>query len=148
MSLKAQLTEAMKDAMRAREKDRLGAIRLILADIKRIEVDERIEVDDTRVLAILDKMCKQRKDSITQFAAAGRDDLVAQEQLELSVIGEFMPAQLSDAEVADIISASLKELGISSMKDMGKAMAALKEKLQGRADMAQVSKQLKSLLSA
>ncbi|MBK8970768.1 MAG: GatB/YqeY domain-containing protein [Hahellaceae bacterium] len=148
MSLKAQLTEAMKDAMRAREKDRLGAIRLILADIKRIEVDERIEVDDTRVLAILDKMCKQRKDSITQFAAAGRDDLVAQEQLELSVIGEFMPAQLSDAEVADIISVSLKELGISSMKDMGKAMAALKEKLQGRADMAQVSKQLKSLLSA
>lgn len=148
MSLKAQLTEAMKDAMRAREKDRLGAIRLILADIKRIEVDERIEVDDTRVLAILDKMCKQRKDSITQFAAAGRDDLVAQEQLELSVIGEFMPAQLSDAEVADIISVSLKELGISSTKDMGKAMAALKEKLQGRADMAQVSKQLKSLLSA
>lgn len=148
MSLKAQLTEAMKDAMRAREKDRLGAIRLILADIKRIEVDERIEVDDTRVLAILDKMCKQRKDSITQFAAAGRDDLVAQEQLELSVIGEFMPAQLSEAEVADIISVSLKELGISSMKDMGKAMAALKEKLQGRADMAQVSKQLKSLLSA
>lgn len=148
MSLKAQVTEAMKDAMRAREKDRLGAIRLILAEIKRIEVDERIEVDDVRVLAILDKMCKQRKDSITQFAAAGRDDLVAQEQLELSVIGEFMPEQLSEAEVADIISASLKELGISSMKDMGKAMAALKEKLQGRADMAQVSKQLKSLLSA
>jgi uncharacterized protein YqeY len=146
MSLKTRLTEAMKDAMRARAKERLGAIRLILADIKRVEVDERIEVDDTRVLAILDKMTKQRKDSASQFAAAGRADLVAQEELELAVISEFMPAPLSETEVTEIIKAALSELGVSNLKDMGKVMAALKPKLQGRADMTLVSKQLKSLL--
>ncbi len=146
MSLKHQITEAMKDAMRARDKGRLGAIRLILADIKRVEVDERIEVDDTRVLAILDKMTKQRKDSITQFAAAGRTDLVDQEELELAVISGFMPAPLSASEITAVIESTLVELGTRSAKDMGRIMATLKPRLQGRADMSQVSRELKGLL--
>ena len=126
MSLKSQITDAMKAAMRAKDKARLSAIRLILADIKRIEVDERIEVDDQRVLGILDKMRKQRKDSIDQFSAAGRDDLVAIEQGELDVIAEFLPSALSNGEIEAIIQQAVEATGAGSMKDMGKVMAMVK----------------------
>lgn len=145
-TLKYRITEAMKDAMRAREKQRLGAIRLILADIKRIEVDERIEVDDTRVLVILDKMNKQRRDSIAQFDAAGRDDLSAQEHAELAVIAEFLPAALSEQELDKLIAEAITESQAESMRDMGKVMGLLKPQLQGRADIAAVSQQVKARL--
>lgn len=147
MSLKNQITDAMKNAMRKKEKARLGAIRLILADIKRIEVDERTEVDDQRVLSILDKMSKQRKDSISQFAAAGRGDLVAIEQGELEVIAEFLPAALSEEEVSTIVSKAIADCGAGSMKDMGKVMAAVKPQVQGRADMSTISKLVKAALT-
>lgn len=146
ITLKYRITEAMKDAMRAREKQRLGAIRLILADIKRIEVDERIEVDDTRVLVILDKMNKQRRDSIAQFDAAGRDDLSAQEHAELAVIAEFLPAALSEQELDKLIAEAITESQAESMRDMGKVMGLLKPQLQGRADIAAVSQQVKARL--
>lgn len=132
--------------MRAREKQRLGAIRLILAEIKRIEVDERIEPDDSRVLAVLDKMSKQRRDSINQFQQAGRDELAEQEQFELDVIQSFMPAQLDPQELQQLIDTAISDSGASSMRDMGKVMAILKPQLQGRADMAAVSQQIKSRL--
>lgn len=146
--LKDQLTAAMKDAMRARAKARLGAIRLIQAEIKRIEVDERIEVDDTRVLAVLDKMKKQRKDSIEQFTAGGRPELAEIEAAEIAVIEEFMPAALSSEEIDQLITAALAQTGASSIKDMGKVMAMLKPQLQGRADMGQVSQQIKAALAS
>lgn len=146
-TLKNRLTDAMKDAMRARAKQRLGAIRLILADIKRIEVDERIEVDDIRVLAVLDKMVKQRRDSLSQFQDAGRDDLAAQEQAELDVIAEFLPAALGDAELDTLIAAAISDSQAASMRDMGKVMAILKVQVQGRADMAAVSQKIKARLS-
>ncbi|AZZ94664.1 MULTISPECIES: GatB/YqeY domain-containing protein [unclassified Hahella] len=147
MSLKDSLTEAMKSAMRSKEKDRLGAIRLILADIKRIEVDERIEVDDARVLEVLDKMAKQRKDSISQFSAAGRDDLVAKEQLELDVIQGFLPEALSEEELDQLIQTAVSESGAESIRDMGKVMAVLKPQVQGRADMAVIGQKVKKALS-
>ncbi|MBU6955415.1 GatB/YqeY domain-containing protein [Hahella sp. HN01] len=147
MSLKDSLTEAMKSAMRTKEKDRLGAIRLILADIKRIEVDERIEVDDARVLEVLDKMAKQRKDSISQFSAAGRDDLVAKEQLELDVIQGFLPEALSEEELDQLIETAVSESGAESIRDMGKVMAVLKPQVQGRADMAVIGQKVKKALS-
>ncbi|WLQ13742.1 GatB/YqeY domain-containing protein [Hahella aquimaris] len=147
MSLKDSLTDAMKSAMRSKEKDRLGAIRLILADIKRIEVDERIEVDDARVLEVLDKMTKQRKDSITQFSAAGRDDLAAKEQLELDVIQEFLPEALSEEELDQFIQTAVNESGAESIRDMGKVMAILKPQVQGRADMAVIGQKVKKALS-
>ncbi len=146
-TLKNRLTDAMKDAMRARAKQRLGAIRLILADIKRIEVDERIEVDDARVLAVLDKMVKQRRDSLSQFQAAARDDLAAQEQAELDVIAEFLPAALSDTELDTLIAAAISESQAESMRDMGKVMAILKAQVQGRTDMAAVSQKIKARLT-
>ena len=145
-TLKHRITEAMKDAMRAKDKQRLGAIRLILADIKRIEVDERIEVDDTRVLAILDKMNKQRRDSIAQFDAAGRDDLSAQEHAELAVIAEFLPAALSEQELDELIAEAITKSQAESMRDMGKVMGLLKPQLQGRADIGAVSQQVKARL--
>ena len=145
-SLKTRLFDAMKDAMRAKDKPRLGAIRLILADIKRIEVDERIEVNDERVLVILDKMTKQRKDSETQFKDAGRDELAAIERAEIEVIAEFLPAALSDAEIDALINAAVADTGASSMKDMGKVMGILKPQLQGRADMGAVSQRIKAQL--
>lgn len=148
VSLKERLTEAMKDAMRARAKQRLGTIRLIQADIKRIEVDERIEIDDTRVLAVLDKMRKQRNDSIEQFTAGGRPELAEIEAAEIAVIEEFMPASLGADEIDQRIAAALAETGASSMQDMGKVMAVLKPQLQGRADMSQVSKQIKAALTS
>ncbi len=145
-SLKTRITEAMKDAMRSKAKERLSAIRLILAEIKRIEVDERIEVDDARVLSILDKMNKQRRDSISQFEAAGRDDLAATEKAEMAVIAEFLPAALSEAELNELITGAIADTGAESMRDMGKVMGLLKPKLQGRADMGAVSQAIKERL--
>lgn len=145
-SLKVSITEAMKDAMRNKAKERLSAIRLILAEIKRIEVDERIEVDDTRVLSILDKMNKQRRDSISQFEAAGRNDLAATEKAEMAVIAEFLPAALSQEELDELITGAIADTGADSMRDMGKVMGLLKPKLQGRADMGAVSQAIKDRL--
>jgi len=146
-TLKARLTEAMKAAMRAQEKARLGAIRLIQAEIKRVEVDERIELDDARVLAILDKMIKQRRDSIQQFESAGRTDLVDIEAGELAVIQEFLPQALGEAELELLIDGAIRESGAVAMKDMGKVMAILKPQVQGRADMGLVSQRIKARLS-
>lgn len=145
---KIAIETAMKEAMRAREKERLGTIRLILAEIKRIEVDEREPVDDARVLAILDKMLKQRRDSISQFKQAGRDELAEQEQKEIDVIQTFLPAQLDAAEINAIIEKAIAETGASGMADMGKVMGKLKGELQGRADMGAVSAELKAKLTA
>ncbi len=144
--LKKRLTDAMKDAMRAKDKARLGTIRLILADCKRIEVDERIELDDARILSILDKMSKQRRDSQAQYEAADRADLADQEAFELTVIQEFLPAPLTDTEIDAMIDDAVQSTGAESMKDMGKLMGVLKPQLQGRADMAAVSKLIKDKL--
>lgn len=143
-TLKETLATATKDAMRAREKARLATLRLINAEIKRVEVDERIELDDARILAVLDKMTKQRRDSITQFEKAGRPELAEVEQAEIDVIQEFLPEQLSEAEIQDIVAAAVKETGASSMADMGKVMALVKPQVQGRADMGVVSKLVKA----
>lgn len=145
-SLKARIMDAMKAAMRAQDKPRRDAIRLIQAEIKRIEVDERIEVDDARVLAILDKMLKQRRDSIQQFAQANRQDLIAIEEIEIAVIQDFLPRALDATEIDALISAAIAESGASEMKDMGKVMAILKPQVQGRADMGAVSQQIKKRL--
>jgi len=146
-TLKVRIKTEMKTAMRAKDKPRLGTIRLIQAEIKRIEVDERIELDDTRVLAILDKMSKQRRDSLSQFNDAGRDDLAAQEQTELDVIAEFLPAALTDEELQQLIDQAVTASGAQAMSDMGKVMGILKPQVQGRADMGAVSQQIKARLS-
>ena len=145
--LKQRLTEAMKDAMRAKEKDRLGTIRLVLAELKRIEVDERIELDDARVLSVLDKMTKQRRDSISQFEKAEREDLAAIERFELEVISTFLPAALTEDEINTLVTEAIQTSGASSMADMGKVMGLIKPKAAGRADMAVISKLIKSQLS-
>lgn len=132
--------------MRARDKQRLGVLRLMMAEFKRVEVDERIDLDDTRVLAILDKMNKQRKDSLHQFEKAGRDDLAAQESFELGVLAEYMPEALSESEIENLVESAMTETGASAMKDMGALMAVLRPKLQGRADMGLVSQLVKSRL--
>ena len=147
MSLKAKLTEDMKTAMKAGEKDRLGVIRLINAGLKQREVDERIEITDTVVLAVLEKMLKQRKDSITQFEAAGREDLAAVERYEVGVIQTYLPAQMSAAEVEAAVVASIAESGATGPQDMGKVMAVLKPKVAGRADMGALSGMVKSKLA-
>jgi uncharacterized protein YqeY len=134
----------MKTAMKAKDKERLSAIRLILADFKRIEVDERIDIDDARALVILDKMLKQRRDSIKQYADAGRQELADKEQAEVDVIQSFLPTPLSDAELNELIAAAIAETGAESMKDMGKVMAILKPQVQGRADVAAVSQAIKA----
>ncbi|MDO8861089.1 GatB/YqeY domain-containing protein [Haliea sp. E1-2-M8] len=139
---------AMKAAMKAREKERLGTIRLIQSEIKRIEVDERIELDDARVLVVLDKMIKQRRDSAQQYHAAGRDELAAQEEREITVIQEFLPAQLSAAELEAMVDAAVAAAGGSGMQAMGAVMAELKPRLQGRADIGAVSKLVKARLTA
>lgn len=144
--LKQRLTDEMKDAMRAKEKERLGTIRLILAELKRIEVDERIDVDDTRVLAVLDKMTKQRRDSVAQFEAAGREDLAATERFELEVISTFLPAAMTADEISQLIEEAISATGASSMADMGKVMGIIKPKAQGRADMGEISKLIKAKL--
>ncbi len=145
-TLKAELTEAMKAAMKAREKERLAAIRLILAEFKRIEVDERIEVDDTRGLAVLDKMVKQRRDSIKQFTDAGRLELAAKEQAEIEVIQTFLPQPLTDSEIDALIDAAIADSGADSIKAMGQVMAMVKPQIQGRADVGQVSQRVKARL--
>lgn len=147
MTLKATLQDAMKSAMKEKQKERLGAIRMILADIKKVEVDERIDITDDRVLAILDKMQKQRRDSIQQFEAAGRDDLAAIEKAELEVISDFLPEALTQEELSAMIDEAVTETGAASMADMGKVMAIIKPKAQGRADMSEISKAVKSRLS-
>ncbi|ODU06212.1 MAG: glutamyl-tRNA amidotransferase [Thiobacillus sp. SCN 63-1177] len=148
MSLKARITDDMKTAMRAKEVARLGTIRLLLAAIKQREVDERIELDDAAVSSIVEKLIKQRKDSISQFQAAGRDDLVAAEQAELVVLHAYLPEQLSAAEVEAAVVAAIAESGASSAKDMGKVMGLLKPRLAGRADMGQVSALIKARLAS
>jgi uncharacterized protein YqeY len=147
MSLKEKLSEDMKAAMRAKQSERLATIRLINAAIKQREVDERIELSDEQVLTVIEKMIKQRKDSITQFEAGGRQDLADKEKAELVVLGEYMPAQLSDAEVQAEVAAAVAQAGASGPQDMGKVMAVLKPKLAGRADMTAVSGLVKAALA-
>ncbi len=133
--------------MRARDKARLGTVRLALAEITKVEIDERIDLDDSRITSILDKMVKQRRDSIMQFETAGRTDLVAQEQLEINVIKEFLPEALSEEELDTIIKAALEKSGASSMQDMGNLMGLVKPQVVGRADMGAVSQKIKAALS-
>jgi uncharacterized protein len=147
-SLKEQITSDMKDAMRAKAKERLGTIRLILAGIKQREVDERIELNDEQVLAVLDKMVKQRRDSIAQYRDAGRDELAAIEEAELVIIQHYLPEALSEAEIDKMIDEAISNSGAESMKDMGKVMGVLKPKVQGRADMGAVSARIKARLSS
>ena len=147
MSMKTQLTDAMKDAMRARDKPRLSAIRLMLSEVKRIEVDERIEISDERLIAILDKMIKQRRYSITQYEAAGRQELADIEIGEISVIQEFLPVALTEDEISAMITAAIGATGAESMRDMGKVMGILKPQIQGRADGGAVSGLVKSALN-
>jgi len=147
MSLKEQITDDMKAAMRAKESARLSTIRLLLAEIKRKEVDERIELNDAQILAVVEKMIKQRKDSITQFEAGGRTDLADIEKAELAVLAAYMPASLSDEEVAAEVAAAVTATGAAGPQDMGKVMGILKPKLAGRADMTVVSGLVKKALA-
>ena len=147
-TLKPRLQSDMKSSMKSGAKARLLVIRSMLAAIKQIEIDERIELDDTRVLAVLDKMCKQRRESIAQFSTAGRDDLIAIEEAELVIIQEFLPEALSESAIAELVSETITTTGATSIKDMGKVMGILKPQLQGRADMGKVSQLIKSSLSA
>jgi uncharacterized protein YqeY len=147
MGLKEQITDDMKAAMRAKEAGKLGTIRLLLAEIKRKEVDERIEVSDAHVLAIVEKMLKQRKDSITQFEAGGRQDLADIEKAELAILSAYMPAGLSDEEIAAEVAAAVAASGAAGPQDMGKVMAIVKPKLAGRADMTAVSALVKKALA-
>jgi uncharacterized protein len=148
VSLKERITEDMKASMRSGDKERLGGIRLVLAAIKQREVDERIQLDDAQVLAVLEKMIKQRRESITQFEAGGRADLVAKESAELSVLQAYLPAQLADAEVESLIRAAIAGTGATTMKDMGKVMATVKPQVQGRTDMGVLSARIKTLLGS
>ena len=145
-ALKDRITEDMKAAMRAREADRLGAIRMLLAAIKQKEVDERISADDTQVAAIVDKLIKQRRDSIAQFEQAGRTDLVEREQAEVTVLSAYLPAQADEAEVSALIEAALTQVQARGPQDMGKVMGLLKPKLAGRADLSAVSAKVGALL--
>jgi uncharacterized protein len=147
MSLKDRITEDMKAAMRAKESERLGTIRMLTAAIKQREVDERIQLDDVQVLSVIEKMIKMRKESIEQFKSGGRDDLVAREAKEIELLQAYLPAQLSEAEVDALIRDAIAESGATSIKEMGKAMALLKQKAQGRADMAAASARLKAKLT-
>ena len=147
MSLKARITDDMKAAMRAGEKDRLGVIRLILAALKQREVDERIVLDDAQVLAILEKMLKQRRDSIEQYSSANREDLAAVERAEVAVIQTYLPAALSAEEIEQIVARAVADSGASSPRDMGKVVALVKPQVAGRADMGQVSQLIKAKLA-
>jgi len=147
MSLKAQLKDDMKTAMKAKDKARLTTVRLVLAAIKQQEIDKQIELNDSDVLAVLNKMVKQRRDSITQYTDAGRDELAAVEQQELDLIQTYLPQPLSDAEVAQLLDQTITETGASGKQDMGKVMSQLKPKLQGRADMSKVSGLVRARLS-
>ncbi|MGH1470926.1 MAG: GatB/YqeY domain-containing protein [Cellvibrionaceae bacterium] len=145
-ALKEQLTSEMKTAMKAKDKERLGVIRLILSECKRIEVDERIELSDERIISILDKMTKQRRDSIKQYEAAERQELADQEAYEITVIKEFLPEALTEDDLAKLLSQAIADSGASSIKDMGKVMAILKPQIQGRADVGAISKLVKEAL--
>jgi uncharacterized protein len=147
MSLKDQITEDMKSAMRAKETARLGAIRLLLAAIKQREVDDRIMLDDAAVIATVEKMIKQRKDSISQFEKAGRDDLVAVESAEMTILQAYLPAQMSDAEVEAAVTAAVASTGAAGPQDMGKVIGVLKAQLAGKADMGKVSGLVKAALA-
>lgn len=144
ISLKQQIQEDMKTALRAHDKQRLGVVRLILAAIKQVEVDERVSVDDARIIQILNKMLKQRRDSIAQYEQAKRDDLVEQERLEVKVIQTYLPEPLNEADIDRMVSEAIAKVGATSVKEMGKVMAELKDKLQGRADMTQISAKIKA----
>jgi uncharacterized protein len=146
MSLKDKITQDMKDAMKAGEKDRLGVIRLILSALKQREVDERIVLDDSQILSVLDKMLKQRRESVAQFTQGNRKDLADKEEAEIKVIQGYMPAQLSDTELDQLVTAAVVESGAASVKDMGKVMGILKPKVAGKADMSAVSAKIKSKL--
>jgi uncharacterized protein YqeY len=146
-ALKDQIQDAMKTAMKSGDKERLAVIRLIMSAMKQVEVDERTELDDNRILGILDKMVKQRRESISQFNAGGREDLAGKEQAEIDIISDFLPQALSDEEIENIISRAISETGAASMKDMGKVMGIVKPQITGRADMGAVSGKIKSLLS-
>jgi len=146
MSLRQQITEDMKAAMRAKEAQRLAAIRLLLAAMKQREVDERIELSDEQVVAVIEKMLKQRRDSITQYEAAGRQDLADLEKFEVSVLQGYMPQALSDAEVEALVAAAVASSGAAGVKDMGKVMAVVKPQMAGRADMGKVSALIKTKL--
>ena len=147
MSLKTQLSDDMKAAMKAGDKERLAVIRLVNAAIKQKEVDERIELDDAQVIAVLDKMVKQRRDSVSQFDAAGRDDLAGIERNEIAVIEHYLPARMSEAEIENVIDAAMHETGATGPGDMGKLMGVLKPRLAGKADMGEVSAILKRHLA-
>ena len=146
-ALQDQIQDAMKTAMKSGDKERLAVIRLMMSAMKQVEVDERIELDDNRVLGILDKMVKQRRESISQFQAGDRDDLADKEQAEIDTISDFLPQALSEAEIETIINSAISETGAASMKDMGKVMGIVKPQITGRADMGAVSGKIKSLLS-
>ena len=146
MSLKERITEDMKAAMRAGEKERLATIRLVLAAVKQIEVDERIALDDARMLTVLEKMVKQRKESIAQFESGGRADLVAKEAAELTVIQSYLPAQLAESELDALIAEAIASTGAASIKDMGKVMGIVKAKAAGKADMGAVGARIKQKL--
>jgi len=145
--LKSTIQKEVITAMKAKDKPRLGTIRLITAAIKQIEVDERIELDDTRIITMLDKMVKQRRESISQFKTAGRDELVAQEAFEIDIIQEFLPQPLSEEEVEEIVNAAISQTGASSIKDMGKVMGIVKPQIVGRANMGEISGKIKTMLS-
>ena len=145
--LKKRITDDMKSAMKAKDRQALKAVRMILEAIKKKEIDERIELDDAQVMTVIQKMVKQRKDSISQFSDAGRSDLVEIEEAELEIINNYMPEQLSDEEVASVVDKAINDSGANSMKDMGKLMGMLKSQLQGKADMSLVSQLIKSRLS-
>ena len=146
MSLKARIQEDVKSAMRAQQREQLAVLRLVTAAIKQKEVDERIDLDDAQVLAVLDKMVKQRRESLDQYQKAGRDDLAKQEVFELDLIQAYLPEQLGEEELADLIRTTISELGASSIRDMGAVMAALRGQVQGRADMKAVSQTVKNQL--
>ena len=147
MSLKARITEDMKSAMKAKESARLAAIRLLLAAIKQKEVDERVELDDAAVSAVIEKLVKQRKDSVTQYEAAGRQDLADVEKAEIAILSAYLPEKMSSEEVAAAVAAAVAETGAKGPADMGKLMAVLKPRLAGKADMAEVSKLVKAALA-
>lgn len=146
-TLQQRVTAEVKTAMKARDKQRLSALRMMTAEFKRVEVDERIELDDTRVLVILDKMTKQRKDSLKQYRDAGRDDLADVEAFEIAVIEEFLPSQLTEEEITRLVADAIASTGAANMQDMGKVMGILKPQVQGRADMGAISGIVKSQLA-
>ena len=146
MALKDRLTEDMKTAMRAADKERLGTVRLALAAIKQREVDERVNLDDTQILGVLEKMIKQRREAIVQFQSGGRADLVAKETAEIAVLQQYLPAQMGEAEIDALIAEAIQSSGATSVKDMGKVMAVVKAKAQGRTDMGALSARIKQKL--